>query len=71
MSDNQNRKPELKYSPASKVLLVGAAATVLALINMSAGGAAPSMAVRFLEYAFLTGGLIALAGGFIMMMSQK
>jgi len=68
MSDEQKRKD---YSPAGKVVLIGAAATVLALINMSAGGAAPSVAVRFLEYAVLTGGLIALAGGLIMMMSQK
>ena len=68
MSDEQKRKD---YSPASKVLLVGAAATVLSLINMSAGGEAPSTAVRFLEYAFLTGGLVALAGGLIMMMSRK
>jgi hypothetical protein len=68
MSDEQKRKD---YSPAGKVVLVGAAATVLSLINISAGGEAPSTAIRFLEYAFLTGGLIALAGGLIMMMSQK
>ena len=68
MSDEQKRKD---YSPASKVLLVGAAATVLSLINISAGGEAPSTAVRFLEYAFLTGGLVALAGGLIMMMARK
>jgi len=71
MSDNQNRKPELKYSPAGKVVLVGAAATVLALINMSAGGEASSAAVRYLEYAFLTAGLIALGGGLVMMLTQK
>ena len=71
MSDNHDRKPELKYSTPGKVVLIGAAATVLALINMSAGGEASSTAVRFLEYAFLTGGLVALVGGLIMMMTQK
>jgi len=71
MNDDQGGKKQLTYSPAGKVVLIGAAATVLALINMSAGGAASAAAVRFLEYAFLTAGLIALGGGLIMMMTQK
>jgi hypothetical protein len=71
MSDDQGGKKQLTYSTAGKVVLVGAAATVLALINMSAGGEASSTAVRFLEYAVLTAGLVALGGGLIMMMRRK
>ena len=71
MSDDKGGKKQLTYSPAGKVVLIGAAAIVLALINMSAGGEASSTAVRFLEYAFLTGGLVALGGGLIMMMTRK
>jgi len=71
MSDAQGGKKQLKYSNPSKIVLMGAAATVLALINLSAGGEAPSTAVRFLEYAFLTAGLVGLGGGLILMMRQK
>jgi hypothetical protein len=71
MSDEQNNKPKMTYSTPSKILLLGAAAAVLSFINISAGGEAQPAAVRFLEYAFLTGGLTAVAGGLIMMMRQK
>jgi len=63
-------KAEQTSNPG-KIALIGAAATVLALINMSAGGEAPSSAVRMLEYLFLAGGLIGLAGELFMMMTQK
>jgi hypothetical protein len=71
MSDEQSNKPKMTYSTPSKILLLGAAAAVLSFINISAGGEAQPAAVRFLEYAFLTGGLTAVAGGLIMMMRQK
>ncbi len=71
MSDDQGNKPKMTYSTPSKVILLGAAATVLSFINITAGGEAQPAAVRFLEYAFLTGGLTALAGGLIMMVRQK
>jgi hypothetical protein len=70
MTDNPGRKPQQTSNPG-KIALIGAAATVLALINMSAGGEAPSSAVRMLEYLFLAGGLVGLAGGLFMMMTQK
>ena len=71
MSDDQGGKKQLTYSTTSKIVLLGAGATVLALINMSAGTEARSTPVLILEYAALTGGLIALVGGLIMMMTQK
>ena len=57
MTDDPKAK---QTSNPGKIALIGAAATVLALINMSAGGEAPSSAVRMLEYLFLAGGLIGL-----------
>ena len=71
MNDDQGGKKQLTYSPAGKVLLVGAAATVLSFINISAGGEAQPAAVRFLEYAFLTAGLTALVAGLVMMARSK
>ena len=71
MSDEQGGKKQPTYSNPSKILLLGAAATVLALINMSAGGEAQSMPVRILEYVFLACGLIGLIGGLVMMMTQR
>ena len=71
MSDEQGGRKQPTYSNPSKILLLGAAATVLALINMSAGSEAQSMPVRILEYIFLAAGLIGLIGGLIMMMTQR
>jgi hypothetical protein len=71
VSDEQRGRKQPTYSNTSKMLLLGAAATVLALINMSAGSEARSMPVRILEYIFLACGLIGLIGGLIMMMTQR
>jgi len=71
MTDNPQSKQPKQTSNPGKIALMGAAATVLALINMSAGSEAPSTAVRVLEYVFLAGGLSGFVGGLIMMMTQK
>jgi len=71
MSDDRGGKKQPTYSNTSKILLLGAAATVLALINMSAGSEAQSMPLRILEYIFLACGLIGLIGGHIVMMTQR
>lgn len=73
MSDNQSQsgKSAAKKSSPVKIALIGAGATVLALINLVPGGEAPSQAVMLLQYVLLGAGLIALAGGFIVMAGQK
>jgi len=68
MSDEQNRKPELKYSTPSKLVLVGAAATVLALINILAGRGTQPLAVQILEQVVLAAGLFTLVAGLAMRM---
>jgi hypothetical protein len=49
---------------------MGALATALAIFNMLPGTEAPSQAVMIMQYVFLAGGLIALAGALFMYMSQ-
>jgi succinate-acetate transporter protein len=71
MSDSQSGKTEKKQSNPRKIALLGAGATVLAIINMSTGREAESQAVVILQYAALAGGLLALVGGLIMMTTQK
>jgi hypothetical protein len=71
VTDNQGGKTGKKKSNTGKIVLLGAGATVFALINMYTDAEAPSQAVLILEYAALAGGLIALVGGLIMMMTQK
>jgi hypothetical protein len=71
MTDNQTGKSEKKPLSPGKITLIGAGATVLAIINLSTGTEAPSQGVLILEYAALAGGLIALVGGLVMMMTQK
>ncbi len=71
MSDEQSVKTEKKQSNSRRIAAIGAIATVLAIINMSTGSEAPSQPVLLLQYAALAGGLVALAGGLIMMIMRK
>jgi len=69
MSDNQGGKSEKQRY--GKIALVGAAATVLAIINLWGGGEAQSQPVLILEYIALAAGLFALIGGLILSMMQR
>jgi hypothetical protein len=69
--DNRGSKTENKKPNAGKIALLGAGATIFAVINMFTDAEAPSQAVLILEYAALAGGLVALVGGLIMMMMQR
>jgi hypothetical protein len=71
MSDNQSGKTEKKQSNPRKIALLGAMATVLAVINMSVGSEAQPLPVVILQDVALALGLLALVGGLIMMMMQK
>jgi hypothetical protein len=70
MSDDQSGKSE-KKSPARRIALLGAVATVLAVINMSIGSEAQPLPVVILQDVALALGLLALVGGLIMMVMQK
>lgn len=66
MTDQQSGKS--KQAVARKIVLLGAIATALGLINMLTNGAeAPSSVVAILQYAALALGLFALVGGLTMM----
>ena len=71
MADNQNSKPKKQPMNPGTLVLLGAAAVVLAIINMSTGSEAPRQAVAILQYVFLACGLVGLVGGLIMMMSTQ
>jgi len=71
MSDDQSGKKANRQSTPRRIALLGAVATVLAIINMSTGSEAPAQAVAILQYVALGLGLLALVGGLIMMMAQK
>jgi hypothetical protein len=72
MSDNQSGKTEKKRSIPGYIAKIGAIGTALAIINiMTNGSEAQSQPVLILEYGALAGGLFALVGGLIMMMTQK
>jgi hypothetical protein len=71
MSDDQSGAAKKKQSNPRRFALLGAAATVLAIINMSTGSEAPAQAVVILQYVALALGLFALVGGLVMMMAQK
>ena len=71
MSDDQSGKKANRQSTPRKIALLGAVATVLAIINMSTGSEVPAQAVAILQYVALGLGLLALVGGLIMMMAQK
>lgn len=68
---NQSGKSERKQSSPGKIALMGAVATALGLFNMFGYSEAPSQAVALLQYVLLGAGLLALAGGLIMMASAK
>jgi len=68
MTDKQTAK---KPPSPGKIIVLGLAATGLGLFNMFSGGEAPSQGVLILQYLFLGLGVIGLAGGFFMLMSQK
>ena len=66
MTDHQSGKS--KQAVARKIVLLGAIATALGVINMMTNGSeAPSSAVAILQYGALALGLFALVGGLIMM----
>lgn len=73
MRDNQSGKTEKKQSNIGRrIALIGGGAIVLAIMNIMSGGSeAQSQPILILEYAALTGGLFALIGGLIMMLTQK
>jgi len=65
MTDPRSDKP--KRAVARKIMLLGAIATALGVINLMTNGAeAQPLAVMILEYAALAAGLFALVGGLIM-----
>lgn len=66
MTDQQGGKS--KQAVARKIVLLGAIASGLGVINMMTNGAeAPSSVVAILQYGALALGLFALAGGLVMM----
>jgi hypothetical protein len=70
MSDDQSSKKK-PFNPR-RIVLLGAGATVLAIINMATGNSeAQPLAVVILQDAALALGLLALVGGLIMMLTQK
>ncbi|HZT26448.1 MAG TPA: hypothetical protein VFA57_12150 [Pseudolabrys sp.] len=70
MNQDPTAKSSAKKTNPTKIVLLGAVATALALFNMMGGGEAPSFAVRVLEYVFLACGLIALAGGLLLLATR-
>ena len=68
---NQSGKSRPKQSSPGRIALMGAIATALGLFNMFAYSEAPSQAVALLQYVLLGAGLLALAGGLIMMATAK
>ena len=71
MTGEQSGKSEPKKANPGKIALIGGGATVLAIFNIASNTEAPSQAVMILEYAGLIGGLVALAGGLIMMATAR
>lgn len=71
MSRDQSDQAAKKKSNPRTIALLGAGASVLAIINMSTGIEAPSTAVLVLQCAALAGGLLALIGGLAMVIMQK
>jgi hypothetical protein len=70
MSDDQSGEKK-QFNPR-RIVLLGAGATVLAIINMATGNSeAQPLAVVILQDAALALGLLALVGGLIMMLTQK
>ena len=72
MTGKQNGKAEAKKTNPGRIALIGAVGTALAIFNLATNGSeAPSQAVMILQYVGLALGLLALAGGLIMMVSAK
>jgi hypothetical protein len=71
MSDNQSGKAQKKQFNPRRIVLLGAGATVLAIVNMATGSEAQPLAVVILQDTALALGLLALIGGLIMMLMQK
>lgn len=72
MSGNRSGKTEPKKANPSKIALISAGATALAVFNMATNGSeAPSQAVMIMQYIGLAGGLFALVGGLIMMAAAR
>jgi hypothetical protein len=70
MSDIDSSKAPPKRQ-GGRIALLGAAATALAMLNMSVGTEAQSTPVLILEYGALALGLLALIGGLMMTLLQK
>jgi hypothetical protein len=70
MTNSQSGVPE-KKRPGPRIVLIGAVATALAILNMWLHSEAPSLPVLILEYVALALGLFALVGGLIMMATQR
>jgi hypothetical protein len=72
MSENQSAKTTAKRLPSpGQFAIFGAIATALAVFNMSGESEAQPLTVVILEWTGLALGLIALAGGLIMMTARK
>jgi hypothetical protein len=70
MRDRQDAQPKKSTNPR-KIALLGAAGTILAIIDMSSGGEAASRGVVILQYVFLACGLVGLFGGLVMMTTPQ
>jgi hypothetical protein len=71
MGDNQNGKPKKQQMKPGTMVLLGAVTVALSIINMSMGSEAPGQALAIVQYALLAGGLVALVGGLVMMISTQ
>ena len=71
MGDDQNGKSKKQQMKPGTMALLGAGVVVLAIIDMSTGSEAPRRAVAVMQYVFLAGGLVALGGGLVMIMSTQ
>jgi len=72
MSGNQDGETKKARSTPGYIATIGGIGTALGIVNiLSNGSEAQSQPVLILEYAALALGLLALAGGLIMMMAEK
>ena len=70
MSDIESSKSPPKRL-GGRIALLGAAATVLAILNIAVDTEAQSLPVLILEYGALSLGLLALIGGLLMTLLQR
>jgi hypothetical protein len=66
MTGNQSGKIELR-----NIVLIGAAATAVVIINMLTGTEPPSQTVTVLQWIALAAALVTLVGGLIMMRRDR